>query len=324
MKVLGSAAVEAMLSMERCIAVVDEAMRAVSRGEVVYPQRTVMPLAGGNAMGLMPGAMPGQGCFGLKAIALFPGNSARGLPSHAGAVLFFDVATGTPRALIEADSLTAIRTAAATAVATRALARPGGRVLALLGAGHQAVWHARALRQVMPFSRLQLWSRNSATMAHFRAAVGDLPGVEIVAMDSARQAVQGADVVCTLTGAREPILEGAWLVPGQHVNLVGASVAAAREADVEVVRRARYIVDARASAEVQAGEWRAALAAGAVTQDHLQGEIGEVLLGRVPGRTDDTQITVYKSLGHAAQDLAAAAALLQRVQGHPDYPDVPW
>ncbi len=324
MKVLGSAAVEAMLSMERCIAVVDEAMRAVTRQQVLSPLRTVMPLADGNAMGIMPGAMLGHGVFGAKMLALYPGNGALGLPSHGGAILVFDAAQGRPLALVESHSLTALRTAAASAVATRAMAVPGGRVLALLGTGHQALWHARALRHVMPFTRLQVWSRDPRSVDRFAEELGPLPGVDLVPMASARAAVQGADVVCTLSASREPILMGDWLAPGQHVNLVGASVASAREADAEVVRRSRYVVDVRSSAAVQAGEWLAALEAGVVQAAHLQGEIGEVLLGHVPGRTGDADITVYKSLGHTAQDLAACAALLDAVRDDPAYPDIAW
>lgn len=324
MRVLGAAAIEGLLPIGRCIEVVDGAMRALSGGQVLCPLRTVMPLAPPNAMGVMPGAMLANGCFGVKVLALYPGNSALGLPSHAGAVLLFDAASGAPVAVLESNSLTALRTAAASAVASRALARPGGQVLALLGTGHQALWHVQALRAVMPVTRLQLWSRTGDSVARFIAHLGPMEGVEVVAMPSAQRAVDGADVVCTVSASREPILQGAWLSPGQHVNLVGASVATAREADNEVVRRARYFVDARTSAAVQAGEWLSALQEGVVDESHLRGEIGEVLLGRVPGRLDARDITVYKSLGHTAQDLAAADAAYRQALLRPDVPDIAW
>lgn len=324
MRVLGAAAIEALLPIGQWIGVVDRAMRALSSQQVVSPLRTVMPLAPPNAMGVMPGAMLDHGCFGVKVLALYPGNGASGLPSHAGAVVLFDAVTGAPVAVLESNSLTALRTAAASAVATRALARPGGRVLALLGTGHQALWHVHALRAVMPLTRLQLWSRTSASVAQFMAHLGPLDGVEVVAMPTAQAAVDGADVVCTVSAAREPFLRGDWLVPGQHVNLVGASVATAREADNDVVRRARFFVDARASAAVQAGEWLGALRDGVVDASHLLGEIGEVLLGRVLGRTGADDITVYKSLGHTAQDLAAADAVYRRALQRPDIPDIAW
>jgi ornithine cyclodeaminase len=275
-------------------------------------------------MGVMPGAMLQQGCFGVKVLALYPGNGALGLPSHAGAVVLFDAGSGAPVAVLESNSLTALRTAAASAVATRALARPASRVLALLGTGHQALWHVHALRSVMPLARLQLWSRTPDSVNRFMAHLGPLEGIEIVAMATAQDAVAGADVVCTVSSSREPILRGAWLVPGQHVNLVGASVATAREADNEVVRCSRFFVDARASAAAQAGEWLAALRDAVVPESHLLGEIGEVLLGRVAGRLVDGDITVYKSLGHTAQDLAAADAVYRQAQSRVDIPDIAW
>ena len=324
MKVLGAAAVEALLPITHSIEVVAEAMRALSSGQVLSPLRTVVPLAPPNAMGVMPGAMLAHGHFGVKVLALYPGNGALGLPSHAGVMVLFDAATGSPVAVLDSNSLTALRTAAASAVATRALARPDSRVLALLGTGHQALWHVHALRSVMGITRLQLWSRTPSSVAHFVAKLGAMDGVEIVTADTARQAVQGAGVVCTVSSSREPVLQGAWLEPGQHVNLVGASVASAREADVEVVRCGRFFVDARASAAIQAGEWLQALKEGVVGESHLRGEIGEVLLGRVPGREGAADITVYKSLGHTAQDLAAAAAVYQRAVASPDYPDIAW
>ncbi len=175
MQVLGAQAIEALMPIQRCIDVVADAMRAVSRGEVLAPLRSVMPLGAANAMGIMPGAMLAQGCFGVKVLALYPGNGARGLPSHAGVVVLFDARDGVPVAVLESNSLTALRTAAASAVATRALARPGGEVLALLGAGHQALWHARALAHVMPLRRLQVWSRSRASADRFAQGL-DLPG----------------------------------------------------------------------------------------------------------------------------------------------------
>ncbi len=324
MQVLGAQAIEALMPMQRCIDVVADAMRAVSRGEVLAPLRSIMPLGAANAMGIMPGAMLAQGCFGVKVLALYPGNGARGLPSHAGVVVLFDARDGVPVAVLESNSLTALRTAAASAVATRALARPGGEVLALLGAGHQALWHARALAHVMPLRRLQVWSRSRASADRFAQGL-DLPGQpEIVVADDARDAIEGADVICTVSAAQDPILHGEWLVPGQHVNLVGASVASACEADTAVVQRSRFFVDARASAQAQAGEWLRALQSGAVTADHLRAEIGEVLLGQQPGRQTDDDITVYKSLGHTAQDLATADMLVQLAQDSGRYPDIDW
>lgn len=324
MQVLGAQAIEALMPLQRCIAVVADAMQALSRGEVLAPLRTIMPLGTSDAMGIMPGAMLAQGCFGVKVLALYPGNGARDLPSHAGVVVLFDARNGVPIAVLESNSLTALRTAAASAVATRALARAGSEVLALLGAGHQALWHARALAQVMPLRRLQVWSRSRATADKFVQEL-DLAGQpEIVIAEDAHAAIRGADVICTVSAAREPILRGEWLVPGQHVNLVGASVASACEADSAVVQRSRFFVDARASAQAQAGEWLRALETGAVAAGHLRGEIGEVLSGQQAGRLTADDITVYKSLGHTAQDLATAQVLVQLAQDSGRYPAIAW
>ena len=197
-------------------------------------------------------------------------------------------------------------------------------MLALLGAGYQALWHVRALRGVMPLRRLQVWSRSRASAQRLVDTLALPDDVLVVIADSAQAAVAGADVVCTLSAAREPILHGDWLVPGQHVNLVGASVASAREADNVVVQRSRFYVDAKDSAAVQAGEWIEAQRAGVVDAGHLRGEIGEVLLGQVQGRIGADDITVYKSLGHTAQDLATADALVQRARASGRYPELPW
>ena len=194
----------------------------------------------------------------------------------------------------------------------------------MLGAGHQALWHARALAQVMPIRRLQVWSRNRATVDKFVHDLALPNQPEIVIANGAHAAIQGADVICTVSAAREPILRGEWLVPGQHVNLVGASVASACEADSAVVQRSRFFVDARASAQVQAGEWLRALESGAVTMDHVCGEIGEVLSGQQAGRLTADDITIYKSLGHTAQDLATAQALVQLAQDSGRYPAIAW
>ena len=324
MKVLGAAAIESLLPIADCVEVVDAAMRALSSGQVLSPLRTVLPLAGSNAMGVMPGAMLEHGVFGAKILALYPGNTALGLPSHGGVVVVFDAASGSPLALLESNSLTALRTAAASAVATRALARPDSQVLALLGCGHQALWHVHALRSVLPFTRMQLWSRSAQGITRFLHELGPQEGLEIVVCDSAQDVVRGAAVVCTTSSSRDPILQGQWLEPGQHVNLVGASVAAAREADNEAVRRGRFFVDARTSAAVQAGEWLQAVKDGVVGEAHLRGEIGEVLLGRVTGRERTDDITVYKSLGHTAQDMATARALVDRASASGRYPDIAW
>jgi ornithine cyclodeaminase len=212
---------------------------------------------------------------------------------------------------MDAAAITAIRTAAASAVATRALAREDAGVLAILGTGEQADTHIEALVQVRPLRALRLWGRSPDKAHALAARHANLP-VAVEVCETARAAVEGADIICTLTASAEPILEGRWLAPGTHINLVGASRRNAREADVEVVTRARFFVDLRTSASAEAGEWYHAMQAGLVSESHILAEIGEVLAGTAAGRVTDTDITVYKSVGMAAQDLAAAHVIYER------------
>jgi ornithine cyclodeaminase len=313
--IVGAADVFRILSMESCIAAVERVMRQVSTGKAQLPLRNVLTLPGGsNLFAAMPGVIDDPVTVGAKLVAVFPGNAAKGLSSHNGVVVLLDAQTGVLAGVIDASAVTAIRTAAATAVATRALARPDADILALLGAGEQATTHLESLTNVIPFKTVRVWARSVEKARAFARREGERWGLRIDVCDTVQRAVEGADVVSTVTSSREPILKGEWLAPGMHVNLVGASVASAREADDEVVKRSRYFVDYRPSALAQAGELRHAIEAGVVTEAHVLGEIGEVLEARVRGRESANDITVYKSLGIAAQDLAAAEVILERAR----------
>lgn len=316
--IMGGDQVRLVLPMDACIKAIDRAMRAVSRGDARIPLRTVLPLptsadpkALPNLFGVMPGYLGEPQGLGAKLLALYPTNPQRGLSSHIGLVCYFDAATGAPRAVMDASAITALRTAAASAVATRILARTDASTLAILGTGEQADTHIEALSQVRTLKAIRIWGR-SPPKAQALAERHAHRGIPLHVCDTAQAAVQGADIVCTLTASQEPILEGAWLAPGTHINLVGASRRHAREADDAVVTRSRFFVDLRASALAEAGEWYHAQQAGLVDETHILGEIGEVLEGRVRGRRTDEDITVYKSVGMAAQDLAAAHEIYDR------------
>jgi ornithine cyclodeaminase len=310
--VLNGEQVRQALPMEVCIEAVEQAMRAVSRGEAKVPLRTGMSIPGGNLFAVMPGYLGEPSSLGAKILALYPGNTQRGLSSHVGLVTLFDPRTGMPLAVMDAAQITAIRTAAASAVATRSLARQDVTLMAMLGTGEQAVTHLEALAQVRSLRAVRIWGRSPEKAQALAVRERSRFPFPIEVCGSARAAVEGADLVCTLTASTEPILEGRWLALGAHVNLVGASQRGTREADDEVVIRSRFFVDLRISAIAEAGELYHAMQAGLVKEDHILGEIGEVLGGKVPGRTADTDITVYKSLGIAAQDLAAAHVLYAR------------
>jgi ornithine cyclodeaminase len=311
MRIIEREEVARRLTYELCIPVVRRAMIAFSRGETRQLLRSIIPLADGHMFGVMPGALGERGVFGAKLISVFPENFEKGLQSHQGVVVLFDAATGQVACVAHAGEVTAIRTAAASAVATDALARPDAGRLAILGYGEQGETHARAISQVRRLTAVTVWGRSAERAQAFAAKMAGELGVPVSAAPSAEAAVAEADIVCTVTSAREPVLKGAWVRPGTHVNLVGSSYAGPTEADNDLVARARFIADSREGVLAQGAEFLKAKAAGLVGDAHVVGEIGEVLDGRLPGRQGPDQVTVYKSLGHIVQDLAAVQALCE-------------
>jgi len=257
-------------------------------------------------MGLMPAYSVAADAFALKAICLMPGNPARGLDTHQGTVTLFDGQTGIPTAILNASALTEVRTAAVTAVATQALARADASVLAIIGAGIQARAHLHALTAAREFEDVRVYA---PTEPHARELARERPrrGPEPTVAATAREAVQGADVVVTATSSREPVLERAWLAAGAHVNAVGASTPSARELDVATVAACALFCDSRESLRHEAGDYLLALEQRAISNEtHPRAELGEVIAGIRPGRRDATELTVFRSLGIAIEDLAAA------------------
>jgi alanine dehydrogenase len=307
LQLINQAALQDTITLAETIEVVDQAMRELSAGLVAAPERTVMSVNAATRLGLMPGAMPSLACFGVKVVSLSKDAESFGLPSHQGLMLLFDSGTGQPLAALDCHALTRMRTAAGSAVATRALARVDAKVLAIIGPGDLAGPHLEAICAIRPIEQVRVWGRSRAKADAFAA---DHRNTRVA--DSVEQAVKGADIICTLTSSSEPVLEGKWLEPGQHLNLVGSSLRSSREVDDETVRRGYFIADSREHALSQAGELLHAIEKRVVDQSHVKGEIGEILLDKAPGRTGDDQITIYKSLGHAAQDLALAHAVLLR------------
>lgn len=297
------------LTYRACIPIVRAAMIAFSRGETRQLLRSILPLGEGRLFGSMLGALGTRAAFGAKLISVFPENFARGEQSHQGLVLLFDPQSGAPVCVLHAGEITAIRTAAASAVATDALARPDARRLALFGYGEQAATHARAIREVRRIEQIAVWGRSPERAAAFAARMQAELGIP-VAVESAEAAAR-ADIICTVTPATEPILRGAWVQPGTHVNLVGSSYPGPVEVDSDLVVRSRFIADSREGILKQGAEFLKAKEAGLIGDDHIAAEIGQVLAGDVPGRRSDAEITVYKSIGHIVQDLAAAWALYQ-------------
>jgi ornithine cyclodeaminase len=297
------------LTYERCIPIVREAMIAFSAGHTKQLLRSILPLSEGRLFGVMPGALGAYEPFGAKMLSVFRDNAAKGKQSHQGVVLLFEPDGGEPVCLVHAGEITAIRTAAASAAATDALARKDAKRLAILGTGEQAITHARAITRVRQLQTIIVWGRSRDKAEAWAERMRGELGVEVVVAPSARVAAVDADIICTVTAASEPILEGRWLRPGAHINIVGSSHAGPVEVDNELVARSRFFVDSREGVLAQGAELLNAKAAGFVGDDHIIAEIGEVLAGKVDGRRSAEEITAYKSLGHIVQDLASAWAL---------------
>jgi ornithine cyclodeaminase len=309
MRVIEREEVARRLTYDACIPIIRQAMIALSDGETRQLPRSVIPLAQGHLFGIMPGALGESAPFGAKLISIYPENFAHGRQSHQGLIVLFEPETGEPVCVVHAGEVTAIRTAAASAVATNALARPDARHLAILGYGEQAATHARALLRVRSIQSVRVWGRDMKRAEAFCQRMSAELGVPFGSAAEVEDLVSDADIICTVTSAREPVLKGAWVRPGTHVNLVGSSVAEPVEVDTDLVARSRFIADSRENVLRQGAEFLRAKEAGAIDDDHIVAEIGQVLAGSIAGRRSDADITVYKSLGHVVQDLACAWAL---------------
>jgi len=301
--------VRAALAPEDCADAMAAVLAAHARGEALMPLRAMVPFEGAAGfMGLMPAWRGGPDpVFALKSLAVMPGNPARGLDSHQGTVTLFDGTIGAPRAILDASAVTAVRTAAVSAVATRVLAREDARVLAIIGAGVQGKAHLTALLSVREFEEVRVFAPNQE---HARGLADD----RAIVASSAEDAVRGADVVVTATSSREPVIRHDWLAPGAHINAVGASVPSARELDLDTVVACALFCDSRESLRNEAGEYRQAAEEGAIGEDHVRASLGEVLAGIAPGRKSDSELTVFRSLGLAVEDLAAAERAVARAR----------
>jgi ornithine cyclodeaminase/alanine dehydrogenase-like protein (mu-crystallin family) len=308
--VLSDSEVRELLDMESCIDAMAEVLAALERDELSMPLRFIFrPNGSQSLMGFMPAHRGGSApAFSLKEIVISPGNSAKGMDPHQGAVMLHDGETGELRALLNASAVTEIRTAAVSAVATRLLARPGARVVAVLGAGVQGRSHIEAMRCAVPDADIRLWSRGPERAAELAAETG------ATLAHTVEDALAGADVVCTTTSSREPILTRGLLGQGVHVNAIGSSIPTSRELDAETVAAASLFVDQRESTLNEAGDYLLAVDEAGIGPDHIRAELGELLEGAHPGRTSDSELTVFKSLGLAVEDLAAAELVVARAR----------
>lgn len=310
--VLSEHDVSELLTMRECISVMEEALAALARGEVHNPLRQAIRALGAQGLlGLMPAyrAAPTP-YYALKEVCVFPQNPSRGLDTHLGAVLLHSGETGELLAVVNASAVTAIRTAAVSAVATRLLAREDAGTLAIIGAGVQARSHLEAIPLVREVGAIRIASR-SRERAEALAALDD---ARATACASVEEAVRGADLIVTATSSREPVIRREWIAAGAHINAVGSSVATSRELDGATLAAASLFVDRRESTLNESGDYLAAVRAGAIGEGHIRAEIGEILTGKAAGRTSGEEITLFKSLGLAVEDLAAAAYLYERAR----------
>jgi alanine dehydrogenase len=308
--ILNGREIEELLPMQKCIELMEAALRSLARGEVVLPLRPILKIPDTpNVFALMPAYSRTLNVVGAKLITVFPDNHGTAFDSHQGIVVLFDGEHGNPIAVMDAASITAIRTAAVSGAATRLLARTDADVLAILGAGVQARTHINSMMAVRSFQTIRIWSRTSAHARDVAASAARDFDIDVEVMPDAHSAVRGADVICTVTASREPVLAGAWLKSGAHINAVGASLPKARELDTSAVRRARVFVDRKESALNEAGDLLIPMGEGAIGGDHIVAELGELLVGSAQGRRTPDEITLFKSLGIAVEDLACARYL---------------
>ncbi len=319
--ILSERDVRELLPQSECIDVMAKTMVDLANGDTVQPLRDIMPLLGRDraerkgVLGMMPAQIDASiDAHGIKVVSVFPGNHGTAYDAHQGVVVLFEPVRGCPVAVLDGSEVTAIRTGAVSAVATRVLARADAVTLGLVGAGIQAATHLDAIRCVRDIERVNVWSRRGERAARFAAEQSVRHGIPVVAVSSVREAVVDCAVVCVVTTAGEPVVEGAWLAPGTHVNAVGACFASKRELDSEAVRRSRLYADRIESLENESGDFLFPLREGVIASDHVVGEIGQVLIGQVEGRRSDDEITLFKALGLGIEDVAAGWHVLKKAR----------
>lgn len=312
-RLLNEAQVKNLLPMSDLIQAMEDALARFSAGDVLQPVRTVLSVGPTKAFfGLMPAYMPQPSRLGAKLVTVFNGNEARGLPSHLATILLLDPDTGALQAILDGRYITEARTAAVSAVSARHLALAGASTLAIIGTGVQARSHLEALVEVRTLSDIRVWSPRPASRERFVAEMAGHAGGRLRAMETAEAAVRDADIVVLATSSATPVIDNAWVRPGAHVISVGACRPDQREMDAALVARARLYVDSRAAALVESGDIVMSIADGLINEQHIVGELGDVVLGRARGRQADADVTVFKSLGMAVEDVVAADLVLRR------------
>ena len=307
--------VASLLPMDECIAVMEKTFRSLAKGECLQPLRSLIWLPGKTGLlGMMPGHAGSLGMMGIKVISVFHGNRDAGLPSHQGVVILFDAKNGEPLMIFDAAEITAIRTAAASAVATRLLARENSELLAVIGSGEQAERHIEAILLVRKIKQVNLWSRNEKNATELVNKIAKKYNMPGRVTKNAQEAVKNADIICTVTSSSQPVVMGDWISAGTHINAVGSCSPATRELDTTAIVKAKLFTDCYESLFNEAGDFLIPKKEGTVTDRHVKGELGELLMGTKKGRKNDNEITLFKSLGIAAEDIFSAYHVYQKIK----------
>ncbi len=305
--IINQSEVAQLLPMGECMDIMVETLGALAQGNAILPLRPVMWLPERvGALGMMPSYLGNIDAMGVKVISVFPGNLNTEYDSHQGVVLLFETKNGRLLAIMDASEITAIRTAAVSGVATKLLAREDAGDLAILGSGVQAVTHLSAMLHARKIRRVRVWSRDGDHARHFAERESQRHGMAIEVAATAQEAVKNADIICTTTSSPEPVLMGEWIAAGAHINAVGSSVPHTRELDTAAVVKSRLFADRRESTLNEAGDFLIPRKEGAVTDEHIQGEIGEIIIGKIAGRKSPDEVTLFKSLGLSVEDLGSA------------------
>lgn len=315
MQIITAAQVAEILDMQHCIDLMRTALIALASGDAKQIVRPVLPLYGRNVLGMMPAYYAAGKVAGVKVLTVFPDNYQQSIPSHQGQVLVFEAETGGLKAIVDAESITGIRTAAVSAAVTQALARPDASRLAILGAGLQGRQHLRAIRLVRQLQEVTVWDIRPEAATAYAEEMGRESGLPVRVCAAAAEATREADIICTLTPSPEPILSAADVRPGAHINAVGACSSVTRELSSDLIAAGRLFVDWKEAAVVEAGDYLLALQEGAISEEHILGEVGQVLAGKLPGRLNEADITIFEALGQALQDLIAANYVADVLQG---------
>jgi ornithine cyclodeaminase len=311
--------IASLLPMDECIDVMEKMFRSLAAGECLQPLRNIMWLPDSSGvLGMMPGHASKLGVMGIKVITVFHANSEAGLPSHQGVVMLFDAKNGQPLMFFDALEITAIRTAAASAVATKLLSRKNSSTLAIIGSGEQAKRHIEAMLLVRDIKKINLWSRNEKNAKHLANILSGEYNIPVHIKNNVQQAVENADIICTVTSSKEPVIMGDWIAAGTHINAVGSSTPAARELDTATIVRSKLFTDRYESLFNEAGDFLIPKKENAVTDEHVKGELGEVLLNTKKGRENDDEITLFKSLGIAAEDIFSAYHIYNKINNTED------